>query len=295
LCLVVWREFVYPRLHSMINRRSAPCLIGLLLAVAASAPAAKRNIVLGLDKKEIRDMTSAGLVLAFTIEVANTSSTTYSLSEYDYRVVVQDADFFAWRTALDEPIPVAGEGKTRIALPVKISYADLFKAIPGLEGKPKLGCYVTGLMIFTDARKHQEKVPFAFSGDFPVFKDIGFVIQPITVKTLTIGGTEFDFAFACRNPNDFEIVLGDLGYRLELDGKTAAEGTIRGESKLGPGGEKSFSVPVMLDFFEVGKEYYAIFDKASAAGRLVLKTEADSSWGPFKLELTKDETVKLAK
>jgi LEA14-like dessication related protein len=257
--------------------------------------AAKRNIVLSLDKKEIRDMTSAGLVLAFTIEVGNTSSTTYSLSEYDYRVVVQDVDFFAWRTALDEPIPVAGESKTRIALPVKISYADLFKAIPGLEGKPKLGCYVTGLMIFTDARKHQEKVPFAFSGDFPIFKGIGVAIQPITIKTLTIGGTEFDFAFACRNPNDFEIVLGDLGYRLELDGKKAAEGTIRGDNKLEPGGEKSFRVPVMLDFFEIGKEYYAIFDKPSAAGRLVLRTEADSSWGPFKLALTAEETVKLAK
>jgi LEA14-like dessication related protein len=279
----------------MTNRRFAPCLIGLLLAVAASAPGVRRNIVLSLDKKEIRDMTSAGLVLAFTIEVANASSTTYSLSEYDYRVVVDGTDFFAWRTALEKPIPVAGEGKTRIALPVKVSYADLFKAIPGLEGKPKLGCYVTGLMIFTDARRHQEKVPFAFSGEFPVFKDIRAEIRPVTIKTLTIGGAEFDFAFACLNPNDFEIVLGNLGYRLELDGKTVAEGTLRGESKLEPGGEKLFSVPVMLDFFEVGKEYYAIFDKPSAAGRLVLKTEADSSWGAFELDLTKDETVKLTK
>jgi LEA14-like dessication related protein len=279
----------------MINRRFALCLLALLLAAASVAPAAKRNIILSLDKKEIRDMTSSGLVLAFTIEVANASSSTYFLSQYDYRVVVEGTDYFAWRTALDEPIPVEKEGKTRIALPVKISYADLFKAVPGIDSKTKLGCYATGMMIFTDARKRQENVPFAFSGEFPVFKDIQVIVQPVEVKTLTIGGTEFVFVFACRNPNDFEIVLGDLGYRLELDGKTAAEETIRGENKLEPGGEKSFRLPVMLDFFEVGKEFYAIFDKPAAECRLSLQAAADSSWGPIKLASVKDERVKLAK
>lgn len=279
----------------MINRRFALCLLALLLGAASLAPAAKRNIILSLDKKEIRDMTSSGLVLAFAIEVTNASSMTYSLSQYDYRVVVEGTDYFAWRMALDAPIPVEKEGKTRIALPLNISYADLFKAIPGLEGKLKLGCYVTGLMIFADARKHQEKVPFAFSGEFPVFKDIEVLVQPIQVKVLTIGGTEFVCTFACRNPNDFEIVLGELGYRLELDGKTAIEGILPGENKLLAGGEMSFSLPVMLDFFEVGKEFYEILDKPAAACRLSLQATADSSWGPIKLSLTKDERVALAK
>ena len=279
----------------MITRRIALCLIALLLGAASLASAARRNIILSLDRKEIRDMTSSGLVLAFAIEVTNASSTTYALTEYDYRVVVEGTDYFAWRTALDAPIPVEKGGKTRIALPLQIAYADLFKAVPGLEGKPKLGCYVMGLMIFTDARKHQEKVPFAFSGEFPVFKDIEVLVQPIQVKVLTIGGTEFVCAFSCRNPNDFEIILGPLGYRLELDGKTAIAGTLPGENKLQPGGEMSFSLPVMLDFFEVGKEFYDILDKPAAAGRLTLQATADSSWGPIKLSLTHDERVNLAK
>ncbi len=126
-------------------------------------------------------------------------------------------------------------------------------------------------MIFTDAKKRQEKVPFAFSGEFPVFKDVEVTVQPVEVKVLTIGGTEFVFSFSLRNPNDFELVLGSLDYRLDLDGKTAAQGAIEGENKLDAGGEKAFTLPVMLDFFEVGKEFYAIFDKPAAACRLGLR------------------------
>jgi len=260
---------------------------------ATLAPAARRNIVLTLDKKEIRDVTSSGLVLVFQIEVANASSNAYSLSEYDYRVVVEGTDLFAWRTSLEEPIPVDKGSKARIALPIKISYAEVYKTIPAAEGKTKLNGYATGLMIFTDAKKRQEKVPFAFSGEFPVFQDVKITFQPIDVKILTIGGTEFVFSFSLRNPNDFELVLGRLDHRLDLDGKTAAQGALGGENKLEPGGEKAFSLPVMLDFFEVGKEFYAIFDKPAAAVRLSLTATADSIWGPIKLSYTQAGQAQL--
>jgi LEA14-like dessication related protein len=268
-------------------------LLALVLTAASVAPAARRNIVLTLDKKEIRDMTSSGLVLVFQIEVANASSNAYSLSEYDYRVVVEGTDLFAWRTSLEEPIPVDKSSKARIALPIKISYAEVYKTIPAAEGKTKLNGYATGLMIFTDAKKRQEKVPFAFSGEFPVFKDVEIKVRPVALKVLTIGGTEFDFSFSLENPNDFELVLGDLTYSLDFDGRTAAKGTITGENRLDAAGDKAFSLPVMLDFFEVGKEFTAIFDKSAAAVRLSLTATADSIWGPVKLSYTQAGQAQL--
>ena len=285
--------FMYPKVPMITRYRRLFCLLALVLTAASVAPAARRNIILTLDKKEIRDLTSSGLVLVFQIEVANASSNAYSLSEYDYRVVVEGSDLFAWRTTLDQPILVEKGGKTLIALPIKIAYADVIKSIPGTEGKAKLNGYATGLMIFTDAKKRQEKVPFAFSGEFPVFKDVEVTVQPVEVKALTIGGTEFVFSFSLQNPNDFDLVLGSLDYRLDLDGKTAAKGAIAGENKLDAGGGKSFTLPVMLDFFEVGKEFYAVFDKPAAACRLGLEATADSAWGPIKLSYTKDVRAQL--
>ncbi len=128
--LVLTAAFMYSRTTMIIYRRML-CLLALVLTVSSLAPAARRNIVLTLDKKEIRNLTSSGLVLIFQIEVANASSNVYSLSEYDYRVVVEGSDLFAWRTTLDQPITVEKGGKTLIALPIKIAYADVFKSIPG--------------------------------------------------------------------------------------------------------------------------------------------------------------------
>ena len=284
---------MYPRLTMITQYRRIFCVLALLLISASLALAARRNIVLTLDKKEIRDMTSSGLVLVFQIEVANASSNAYSLSEYDYRVVVEGTDLFAWRTSVEAPITVDKSSKARIALPIKISYAEVYKTIPAAEGKTKLNGYATGLMVFTDAKQRQEKVPFAFSAEFPVFKDVEITVQPVDVKVLTIGGTEFIFSFVLRNPNDFELVLGRLDHRLDLDGKTAAQGALEGENQLGPGGEKAFTLPVMLDFFEVGKEFYAIFDKPAAACHLGLAATADSVWGPVKLSYSKDVQAQL--
>ena len=208
-------------------------------------------------------------------------------------MVVEGTDLFAWRTSLEEPIPVDKGSKARIALPIKISYAEVYKTIPAAEGKTKLNGYATGLMIFTDAKKRQEKVPFAFSGEFPVFKDVEIKVQPIDVKVLTIGGTEFVFSFSLRNPNDFELVLGDTRTASTLTARPPPKERSTGENQLDAAGDKAFSLPVMLDFFEVGKEFYAIFDKPAAAGRLSLTATADSIWGPIKLSYTQAGQAQL--
>jgi hypothetical protein len=265
--------------------------LALLLASGTAAPPAKKNIVVSLEKKEIREMDSSGLTLVFFLELANSSRTGYSFSEYDYRVVVEGSDYFALKTSLESPIPVEGEAATRISLPVKITYADLFERVPVAAGLPKASCYVTGLMIFTDSRGRPEKVPFAFSGDFPVFQDLEVEIKPLDIKTLTIGGAEFTLSFSLRNKNSFGLTLGKLAYKLEVEGRAIAEGTIAAGKTIESQAELTFSLPLMLDFFEVGREVFDIFEKPSAPGRLSCDSQFESTWGVFKLNLVKTADI----
>ena len=267
------------------RRLIAAVLLALLPAAALSSTSrpAKKDIVISLQRKEIRDISSSGLILAFVLEIANSAKTAYSLTEYEYRVVVEGADYFALRTTLDSPIPVETSKATRISLPIRVTYTDLQERVPAVAGLVKASCYVTGLMIFTDSRTRQEKIPFAFSGDFPFFKELEIGLKPLEVKTLTIGGTEFTLSFALRNPNSFELSLGPLAYKLEAEGKTIVQGTIPGSRKLESQGEVSFSLPVMLDFFEVGREIHDILEKPSAASLLSGDFRLDCVWGEFKM------------
>jgi Late embryogenesis abundant protein len=273
-------------MKTVLWRRMLPVLLLVLAAAGAPAPPAKKNIGVSLERKGIREMDSSGLILVFYLELANSSRTDYSLTEYDYRVVVEGTDYFALKTSLESPILVEKEAATRIALPIKITYADLLERVPGAANLPKSSCYVTGLMIFTDSRGRQEKIPFAFSGDFPVFRDLELEVKPLDIKTLTIGGTEFTLSFTLRNRNSFGLTLGQLAYKLELEGRAVAQGVLPGGKTIESQAEFTLSLPHMLEFFEVGREVYDILQKPSAAGVLSVDSQFESIWGTFKLRLT---------
>jgi LEA14-like dessication related protein len=222
-------------------------------------------------------------------------SSDYALSKYDYRVVVQETDYFSLSTTLDEPIRVPRNGDTLISFPVKITYSLLFKAVPGIEQSGRVPCYITGLMIFEDSRRREEKVPFAFSAEFPIYKDLDVAVQPIELKTLTIGGTEFAFSFSCRNVNDFEIDLGDIAYTLELEGRPISKGIVRGPNNLEAQGQKALRLPFVLDFFELGKEYFSLFDRPSMEFRFKGEASASSVWGDLKVVFSKQGSVPIVK
>jgi hypothetical protein len=268
------------------------CCLLPVLETAGVAPA-KKDIVISLEKKEIRQMDGAGLILVFYLQIANSERSAYSLVEYDYRVVVGDTDYFALRTALEEPIPVAGESTTRISLPLRITYADLLERVPSAADGAKASCYVIGQMIFADSRGRQEKIPFAFSGEFPVFRPLEVEIRPLEVKTLTIGGAEFSVVFTCRNNNDFEMVLGKLTYRLDLEGRTIAAGIIPSGERIESRGEITLTRPHMLEFFEVGREVFETMQKPFAPAELSLEAQAESIWGEIELDTTQNGDLQI--
>jgi hypothetical protein len=277
------------------RRRLVSCFLFFGLSAGLAASPASKDIVVSLERKEIRELDPSGLVLVFFLEIANSSRSSYVLGEYDYRVVVEGSDYFALRTSLEEPIPVERESVTRISLPVRITYADLLERVPVVAGLPKASCYATGLLILTDSRGRQEKIPFAFSGDFPLFQELEVEVKPLEIKTLTIGGAEFTFSFSIRNKNSFDLTLGSLAYRLEAEGKLIAEGVISAGKTIESQAEVTFNLPHMLEFFEVGREVYDTFQKPSAACVLSGDSWADSVWGQLKVGFSKTGDVPISR
>jgi hypothetical protein len=275
--------------------RPVCCSILLVATAGLVASPSTRDIVVSLERKEIRDLDPSGLILVFFLEIANSSRTSYLLSEYDYRVVVEGSDYFGLRTALEEPIPVERESVTRISLPVRITYADLLERVPAVAGLPKAACYATGLLILTDNRGRQEKIPFAFAADFPFYKELEVEVKPLEVKTLTVGGAEFTLSFSIRNGNGFDLTLGSLNYRLEAEGQAVAQGVISAGKKIESQAEVTFRLPHMVEFFEVGREVFDAFQKPSAPCVLSGESWAESDWGQVKVRFATQGEVPIVR
>ncbi len=285
-----------------MNRRIA-ALIALSVALAALAgPAlarsAKKDLTVAFLEKRIQDLSAAGLLLNFVFKVTNASTATWYATGYDYRVMIENTEYFAVRNSLAEPIAIAPSSATLIALPVKVTNANLLKVIPAAANKDKLACYLVGGMNFAeDPRSEGDRISVACSGDFPIFRDLDFAFQPLEVKGLTIGGGDLTFLAKLTNRNGFALRVLSLRYVLELGGVKVAEGDIRTLGTLEAGGIKEISLPLLLDFFEIGNALYGLLQQSSVAGRFSGAADVETDWGRFTVpvERTADIPVGAAR
>jgi len=261
--------------------------------MASPAAAPKEDITLSLKDKVIRDLSSSGLTLAFRIVVSNRSSSDRDLVRYHYRVVINQKVFLDLTVGLDGPFPVPAGRDTLLALPVKISYPLLFDAVGPVEDKAL--CDIVGEMYFADARKREERVGFAYPGEFPIFKDPEVDFLPIQLNDLTVGGADIVFQARFKNLNGYDLVVERVSYHLRFGDKEILSGAIPGDKSLPRTGERVFSLPFLIDFFEAGKDLRELLQKPAVPCRLSGEIEITSAWGKLLIRYDKAQDVPVAK
>jgi LEA14-like dessication related protein len=268
-------------------------LAALMAVTAAASVPARDEVTLVLKDKVIKDLSSSGLVLAFHIAAANPSDGPRRLARYRYRVRVDQKEYINATVALDEPLTIGPGQETLIALPVKITYELLRQAI-GPIGDQAF-CDVVGEMIFLTERDREQKSPFAFSGEFPVFRDPEVDLLPLEVLDLTVGGADVVFRPRFRNLNGYELIADVIDYELYFAGRRVLDGSVPGDKSLPRAGEKVFALPFQLDFFEIGEEVRAGFAGEELACRFAGRIEIASVWGRLAVRFDRTQPLRLDK
>jgi LEA14-like dessication related protein len=292
-------RFVYPNGLIMKRKRlaaSGKALLGAvlaLLALALSSPAlSRKDITVVLKDKRIRDLSSRGLTLAFHTSIRNSSAAPIFLARYDYRVTINQKEYLRLPVVLDEPIAVGAGEEVVVALPLKVTYELLFQAIGPIEEKAV--CDAVGDLVFRDAKGKEEKVPFAFSGEFPIFKDPDVQFLPLRVNDLTVGGGDVVFDVKFTNPNGWDLIVDAIRYDLRFGDTSVLKGEIPGDKSVPARGEKVLSLPFLLDFFETGKELYDLLANPPAPCRFSGEIVIDSVWGRLTIAFDKSGPLDLA-
>ncbi len=272
-------------------------IISLLILLLASAgggvsAASKKDLAITLKEQRVEELTSSGLVLAFHLSIADSSAAPYFLTGYSYRVLINQREYLNLPVVLDRPLEIQARGETLISLPIKITYALLFEAIPGVEEKAV--CDLTGEMVFADSRKREEKIPFAANGSFPIFKDPEVELLPLKVRDLTIGGSDLSIEVRFKNPNSFDLIVDKISYNLVLAGQKIAVGSFGGNKNIDAKGDKVFSLPLLLDFSELGKEVYDAFQNPAVPGHFSGEMEVSTIWGKLQIPFDKSGDIPVS-
>jgi len=254
-----------------------------------------KDLIITVKEKGIRDFSLDGLTIVFYVNIANTSSREYFLSGYEYRFNINQMEYLKLQTELDDGLEIEAKGETLVAFPVKITYENLFATIPDMENELHATCNLVGWARFSDGRRERGRAALAFTGDFPIFWKPEIRLSGLRVNTLTIGGADILFQVKFKNKNRFELMVNRINYTLSLAGYEIEEGSISGDKNIDKQGEKLFSLPVLLDFFEVGKEVYDVLDKPSTQTRFAGAMEIQTVWGRLTISFDEQEVLSITR
>jgi LEA14-like dessication related protein len=276
----------------MGTRFAAAAIIALLAFQGPAFGMSKKDIAISLKEKRIRDLSSHGLTLAFHVSIRNSATLPCFLARYNYRVTINQKEYLRLPVVLDEPIRVGAGEEVLIALPLKVTYALLFEAIGPVEEKAV--CDMVGDLVFSDEKKREEKIAFAFSGEFPIFKDPVVEFLPLRVNDLTVGGGDVVFDVKFGNPNNYDLIVDTITYDLRFGETTVLKGEIPGDKSVPAKGDKTLSLPFLMDFFEVGKEVYDLLQKPPVPCRFSGEIAVNSVWGRLVIAFDKAGPMEVA-
>lgn len=280
----------------MLKKRISLWLALLMTFVSLAFPKSlEKDLSISLNAKRIRDFTVSGLSLVFYVNISNSSSSSYYLSKYDYRFVVNQQEYLRLQTSLSEQIEIGAKGNTLISLPVKITYAHLFEVVKEAEKFNKAQCYLTGGMTFSDGRREKGRLPVAFSGEFPIFKPPEADIVSLEVHAMTIGGADLTFEVSFKNSNVFELLVDRISYRLSLGEKPIGGGEIGGDKNIESLDAKVFSLPLLIEFYDVGKDVYNILHQPSALCRVTGEVVIRTIWGTLEIPFDKSKKIAVSR
>ena len=282
----------------MRKLRKTLCFFLLFLWAFASSAlpmSLREDLSISLEEKKIKDLDVSGLFLIFYVNISNSSSSPYYLSCYDYRFAVNQKEYFRLSNSLEKYIRIEARENTLLSFPLKITYAHLFRVVEGIEKEDKAQCYLAGAMTFSDGRREKGRLPFAFSGEFPIFKKPEIEFLTLQVKEMTIGGADISFRMSFKNSNAFELLVDRVRYGFHVGGKSVGEGIISGDKNIESGEIRVFSIPFLMSFFEVGKEVNSQLRQPSALCRFFGEIEVRTAWGYIKIPFDKSDKVTISR
>ncbi len=261
----------------------------------ALAKSLEDDIQISVKETRIKDFSMAGLSYVFYVHITNSSSSAYYLSRYDYRFLINQEEYFRLQRPLEKKIKIEPRKNKLLSFPIKITYAHLFRLIEGVKTQDHAEGNWTGTMSFSDDKKERGRLSFSFSGEFPIFQSPEIQFLSLHVNNLTIGGADVTFQVSIRNPNIFDLLVERIHHKSYLRNNLISEEVSSEELDIVSRGEKSFAFPVLLNFFEVGKEVYTMLQRSSSLCRFEGVIEAKTKWGRVKIPFDQTGRVKISR
>ena len=280
---------------SSVMKKKYICLPTLLMMVVCFGFAGPldNDLLITLEVKQVENLSTTSLNYVFYLNIKNISSKSYYLTRYRYRFVVNEEEYLQLNTAPSAGMELRPSVTTMVKIPVKITYENLFQAIEGVSEMDSVSCYLMGELYFSDGKRERGSLPIAFNGEFPVFKAPKVEIVTLDTNLISMAGADLDFHVKFKNSNGFNFRVHKITYSLKLDGHPVDIGQIDGDKNIEARGERVFTIHLLLNFFDVGKQLYPILLKSDVEVAFSGEIGFLTQWGRMQIPFSINKKLPL--
>jgi len=147
-------------------------------------------------------------------------------------------------------------GKSRIEIPVSLTFNDIYKTYQSLKNQDSTTYKLACGLIFDLPVLGKTRIPISKSGNVPLIKIPKIKIGSLKLKKLTFSGADLLLNLELNNPNNFSFVLNKLNYDFVVNNKTWAKGLTQENFSIDKKGKGTLSIPISLNFRQMGSTAY---------------------------------------
>ena len=200
--------------------------------------------------------------LVLNIQVNNHYPIGIHLPAFDYHFQVNENAFLKGSTTLNQSI--SAKHQNIVKVPVRIHFMDLYQSLGNLLNQDQAAYQLSGNIHVDVPILGRLKMPFEKKGQLPLLKMPKISVKGLRVKSLNFATANLSLDIEMDNPNGFLMLLNNFSYNFAVDGLKWADGQISKDMSFQKHGNSQISIPIALNFFEMGKTLFNVIKNKRA-------------------------------
>ncbi|KAA3600950.1 MAG: hypothetical protein DWQ06_09010 [Calditrichaeota bacterium] len=205
---------------------------------------------------QFKNASFTGIDLAFDVKLENPNPIAVSLSSFDFDFKVNGNSFV--KGLQDKKMTLAKNGSSTIEIPVSLNFNELYNTVKSVKNSDESTFDMACGFAFDVPILGETRVPVSKSGVLPTIKLPSVSVKGLKLDKMGFTGAEMELQLEFENPNSFDINLNKFDYDFEVSGKSWAKGALTSMSKATSKGKSEITIPVKLDFSQVGMTVYGM-------------------------------------
>lgn len=243
------------------------------------------------ERMEVTGIDFEHVAVDFVLAVDNPNPIGVELASLGWALALDGSPFLDGKGK--DRLKIAANGRSSVAIPVSLTYAQLPKAIQSLTGKDGAPYELSTRLGFATPLG-EVAVPLRHKGTLPVIKAPQVSFQAIRVGNLDLmrQSATLSVDLGIAHQAGSALKFSGFDYALTLSDKRLVEGTVARLAEVPPGKTQTVTLPITLNLLTAGT---SIVQAITSGGQVAVGLDATVKVGtPFgDIPLSIDETGKL--